>query len=914
MGAVLFSASAVYAVSTFIVQQGGTGVNTFPSSQLIYGNGTNPLSSVATSTLTATSPLTGSFVQIGSSGALGCQTASGSQAGCLSSADWNTFNNKTAFGETWKILNGALTPTTTLGIIVNASSTIGGGGLGTGLSIAGGATTTNNLLVGTATLVAPSTPAQLEVNAQAGRMPFYVGSSTSLFEVDGTTGFTSVGSTSPFARFSIHANPNQQMATTLFAIASSTSGATTTLLTVSNTGKATFAGQVVLPAGSAAAPSIVFVNTTGTQGGFYGAGASSIGLGFAGINTQTFWSDGSIYLGGTVPEFKLPSGGWQDWNADTYLSRQAAGILRVGTTNANALGTIIANTVGVGSTTPFGKLSIHANNGDTNVSLFNIGSSTQTATTTLFNISNIGNVSVLGNILPTTDNGTNIGSSANRLNSIHVATEVRMGASGLFDFNSDTSFSRLSAGVFGVGTGAAGSVAGGLIAASSTFNGDLTTSGIFKDTQTATSTFSGPVRSTCFTTDGTTCLTAGGGSGTVTSVATDATLTGGTITTTGTLGLNLANANTWTALQTHNAPITISSTLGSLQFDNLLTGYASSTNNTTIWGQQAGGQNATTSATDRGLSAFGFKALNALTTGASNSAFGYQALGSTTVNKQDSAFGYQAGRALDNGQSTSDNDTFVGYRAGYGNNVRYGAQGITAVGASAGLNLQTGSDYNTLFGFGAGNNITTGANNVILGGYSTLSNSNITSGSNNIVIGYNILTPSAVANNTFNLANILFGINASATGGGVVPVNGQFGVGTSTPFATFGVHALNGATHTVIFAVASSTQTATTTLWQIDNVGHQYASTTRPTLSSCGTTPTILGDDNGGEVTVGSVAATGCTITFGQPWLTAPFCTVTNQSLGVVNAFTYTISATAITVSQTGLTSAKVDYVCHGSI
>ena len=52
------------------------------------------LGEVATSTLTPASPLTGSFVQIGSSGSLGCQTASGSQAGCLSSTDWTTFNNK----------------------------------------------------------------------------------------------------------------------------------------------------------------------------------------------------------------------------------------------------------------------------------------------------------------------------------------------------------------------------------------------------------------------------------------------------------------------------------------------------------------------------------------------------------------------------------------------------------------------------------------------------------------------------------------------------------------------------------------------------------------------------------------------------------------------------------------------------
>ena len=42
------------------------------------------------------------------------------------------------------------------------------------------------------------------------------------------------------------------------------------------------------------------------------------------------------------------------------------------------------------------------------------------------------------------------------------------------------------------------------------------------------------------------------GSGSVTSVATDSSLTGGTITTTGTLGLNLTNANTWTGQQTFN--------------------------------------------------------------------------------------------------------------------------------------------------------------------------------------------------------------------------------------------------------------------------------------------------------------------------------------------------------------------------
>lgn len=53
------------------------------------------------------------------------------------------------------------------------------------------------------------------------------------------------------------------------------------------------------------------------------------------------------------------------------------------------------------------------------------------------------------------------------------------------------------------------------------------------------------------------------GSGTVTSVATDSTLTGGPITSTGSLGINLSNANTWTSVQTiANNGIGTTSTVG----------------------------------------------------------------------------------------------------------------------------------------------------------------------------------------------------------------------------------------------------------------------------------------------------------------------------------------------------------------
>ena len=57
-----------------------------------------------------------------------------------------------------------------------------------------------------------------------------------------------------------------------------------------------------------------------------------------------------------------------------------------------------------------------------------------------------------------------------------------------------------------------------------------------------------------------------GGGGTVTSVATDSTLTGGPITTSGTLGINLAHANTWTATQTFSGVTFSSFTQGSVPF------------------------------------------------------------------------------------------------------------------------------------------------------------------------------------------------------------------------------------------------------------------------------------------------------------------------------------------------------------
>jgi hypothetical protein len=213
----------------------------------------------------------------------------------------------------------------------------------------------------------------------------------------------------------------------------------------------------------------------------------------------------------------------------------------------------------------------------------------------------------------------------------------------------------------------------------------------------------------------------GSGSGTVTQIIAGAGLTGGTITTSGTIALDLTNPNTWTGLQTFN------------------------------------------------------KGLNTLSvTG------GYSVDGTIVLNAS----------------STTDNI-----------NIGYGA----------GVKQNASSQYNNLFGFNAGANITTGANNIILGSWPTIANSNLTTGSNNIIIGYNIPALSATNNNQLNIQNILWGTNNSGTAGTLS--TGTFGVASSSPWATLSVQGVNGATNTTLFAVASSTQSATTTLFSVGNTG-----------------------------------------------------------------------------------------------
>lgn len=95
--------------------------------------------------------------------------------------------------------------------------------------------------------------------------------------------------------------------------------------------------------------------------------------------------------------------------------------------------------------------------------------------------------------------------------------------------------------------------------------------------------------------------------------------------------------------------------------------------------------------------------------------------------------------------------------------------------------------------------------------------------------------------------------------------------------------------------------------------GHLAFTGTSPVVSACGTGPAIDGHatDSAGTVTVGTVAAASCTVTFAAAFSTWNHCRVTSQS--TIASFAYSYTLAAITVTGTSLVGDKFDYDCDGS-
>lgn len=82
-----------------------------------------------------------------------------------------------------------------------------------------------------------------------------------------------------------------------------------------------------------------------------------------------------------------------------------------------------------------------------------------------------------------------------------------------------------------------------------------------------------------------------------------------------------------------------------------------------------------------------------------------------------------------------------------------------------------------------------------------------------------------------------------------------------------------------------------------------------PVLTSCGTTPTVVGSDMAGNITIGTGTITSCIVTFAVAYAVAPACTIAGDNVAVTYA--RTISTTVLTIlSSADMATDVVSYIC----
>ena len=216
--------------------------------------------------------------------------------------------------------------------------------------------------------------------------------------------------------------------------------------------------------------------------------------------------------------------------------------------------------------------------------------------------------------------------------------------------------------------------------------------------------------------------------------------------------------------------------------------------------------------TAKNNTAIGYKALTLNTTGTNNTAVGTQALLDNTTGAGDAALGLSA---LSN-NTTGTNNTGIGVLALFGNQT---GSNNTAVGLNAGEGVGSNSfANNSLFGANAGFALTTGGNNILIG-YNSASSTQ--TGSNNIALGYNIDLPSTNGSNQLDIGNLIYGTGLN---GSLKTVStGAVGIGTTTPYSALDVWGPDTSANTSAFVISNSA--STTELNVLDNGNATLAGT-----------------------------------------------------------------------------------------
>lgn len=156
-----------------------------------------------------------------------------------------------------------------------------------------------------------------------------------------------------------------------------------------------------------------------------------------------------------------------------------------------------------------------------------------------------------------------------------------------------------------------------------------------------------------------------------------------------------------------------------------------------------------------------------------------------------------------------------------------------------------------------------------------------------------------------NATNNPITLNASNTAAGLIE-----GGGTGSALRLFGVNTGTGTSGTIDFM---NNQTDSNLKVRVQGgSGHILSVGTALSagnLSGCGTSPNLVGTDNGGTITVGSAAGTSCVLTFATAWGTAPSCVVSDDS-AIVSIQPVSTTTTLTLTGSAALTGAVLTYFC----
>jgi hypothetical protein len=193
----------------------------------------------------------------------------------------------------------------------------------------------------------------------------------------------------------------------------------------------------------------------------------------------------------------------------------------------------------------------------------------------------------------------------------------------------------------------------------------------------------------------------------------------------------------------------------------------------------------------------------------------------------------------------------------------------------------------------------------------------------NMLHVYSSATTMAQFQNSADYARVV--LNGSAGNGGdlVFQTAGASKYGlytTGTGIGDLGFFPNNVAPAAVVFSNSGNVGIGTTAPSGLLDVygGHMLTrGGTAPTISACGTSPSISGSDNSFKVTAGTGGLTACVINFGVTWTTAPNACVafpanaTAAATGTTGAYVSAISTTQMTITGANLTSAAYYVHCN---